>query len=355
MTEKTFTTRRRATLIYPCGEPPAAGSTRQVAPGVLWMRMPMPFKPMHINIWAIEDGNGWAIVDTGLLTCDTTAAWRKLFSDPLSSGGATRVFVTHMHPDHVEMAGWLTRKFNCRLWMTRSEYLTCRMFVCDTGREAPEEAIRFYRKAGWDDVALEYYRTRFGNFGKMTHILPDSYRRLRDKESITIGNRQWTIVVGNGHSPEHACLYCPDLKLLISGDQILPRISSNVSVYPTEPDADPLNDWIKSLKKLKLEIPNDVLVLPSHDEPFHGLHERLDSLISSQSHVLDRLRTSLQDPKRAIDVFNVLFSRTITSEENDHLGLATGESIAHLNYLIGRGEAKMKLDNDGVAWYQMAF
>ena len=315
--------------------------------------MPMPYALSHINLWAIEDGNGWAIVDTGLQTSETTAAWRKLFSGPLGTGGTTRVLVTHMHPDHVGMAGWLTRKFDCRLWMTRTEYLTCRMLVADTGREAPEDGIRFYRKAGWDEDALEHYRTRFGNFGKMTHALPDSYRRLQDKESITIGDHQWTIVVGNGHSPEHACLYCPDLKLLISGDQVLPRISSNVSVFPTEPDADPLEDWMGSLEKLKREVPNDVLVLPAHNEPFRGLHARLDYLASSQVSALERLRTALQQPKRAVDVFHTLFSRQITLNDHSQLGLATGESVAHLNYLIYRGEAIAQIDDDGVAWYRI--
>lgn len=342
----------RPTLVYPCGDAPETGSTHQVAPGVLWIRMPMPFALSHINLWAIEDGNGWTIVDTGLQTSDTTAAWRKLFSGPLSSG-VKRVLVTHMHPDHVGMAGWLTRKFDCRLWMTRLEYLTCRTLVADTGREAPEDGIRFYRKAGWDDDAIEHYRTRFGNFGKMTHALPDSHRRLQDKESILIGEHQWTVVVGNGHSPEHACLYCPALKLLISGDQVLPRISSNVSVFPTEPDANPLEEWMASLEKLKREVPNEVLVLPAHNEPFRGLHERLDYLASSQTNALDRLRTALQQPKRAVDVFSTLFSRQITPGDHSLLGLATGESIAHLNYLIHRGEAMKQLDDDGVAWYRM--
>jgi glyoxylase-like metal-dependent hydrolase (beta-lactamase superfamily II) len=314
----------------------------------------MPFVLSHINLWAIKDGDGWAIVDSGLQTGDTTSAWSKLFAETLSPGQATRVFVTHMHPDHIGMAGWLTRKFDCRLWMTRLEYLTCRTLVADTGREAPADGIRFYHQAGWDEGAIEHYRTRFGSFGKMTHTLPDSFRRLQDKESITIGEHQWKIVVGNGHSPEHACLYCPDLKVLISGDQVLPRISSNVSVFPTEPEANPLADWMASLEKIKREVPNDVLVLPAHNEPFRGLHQRLDYMASSQIDALDRLRAVLHQPQRAIDVFTVLFSRPITSDNHGQFNLATGESIAHLNYLIHRGEATISLDDKGVAWYRAA-
>ncbi len=167
----------------------------------------------------------------------------------------TRVIVTHMHPDHIGMAGWITRKFGCRLWITRLEYLMCRVLSADTGREAPEDALRFYRAAGWDQDALDTYQSRFGGFGKALHALPDSFRRLTDGEEIAIGDHVWRVVVGNGHSPEHACLYCPALKLMISGDQVLPRISSNVSVFPTEPDGDPLRDWLTSLARIKTRVP----------------------------------------------------------------------------------------------------
>src|SRR5439155_26562686 len=156
--------------------------------------------------------------------------------------------------DQVGMAGWLTRKFGVRLWMTPMEYLTCRVMVSDSGREAPPDAIEFYRRAGWSTAAIETYRARFGNFGKHIHPLPDSFRRLDDGEELLIGANTWRVIVGTGHSPAHACLYCPALKVLISGDQVLPRISSNVSVYPTEPDADPMSGWLASLAKLKREV-----------------------------------------------------------------------------------------------------
>ena len=343
----------RPVLDYPCGDAPGSGEVREVAPGVLWLRMPLPFALVHINLWAVRDGGGWAVFDSGVQTSDTAAAWRKLFGTggALSTGGLTRLFVTHMHPDHVGMAGWLTRKFNCRLWMTRLEYLTCRVLVADTGREAPVDGVNFYRRAGWDDDAIESYRARFGGFGKLVHAIPDSYRRLFDDESLRIGDHDWRVVVGNGHSPEHACFHSAELKLFVSGDQVLPRISSNVSVFPTEPDADPLGDWLSSLDKIRSQVPDDVLVLPAHNEPFRGLHARLDHLSRSQHRALDRLRAALAAPKRAVDVFGELFSRPIGSEPN-LLGMATGESIAHLNYLVRRGEARINLADDGVAWYR---
>jgi glyoxylase-like metal-dependent hydrolase (beta-lactamase superfamily II) len=344
----------RSALSYPCGDPPATGQAREIAPGVHWIRMPLPGALSHINLWAIEDDAGWAIVDTGLRSEETTTAWCELFSGPLGGRVATRVLVTHMHPDHVGMAGWLTRKFGCRLWMTRVEYLTCRMLVADTGREAPADGIAFYRRSGWDAEALERYRARFGNFGKMTYTLPDSYRRIKDGEVFTIGRHEWQVLVGTGHTPEHACLYCPALKLLISGDQVLPRISSNVSVHPTEPDADPLGDWLASIAKIRSMLPNDLLVLPAHNEPFRGLHERLDQLAASQIRALERLREALREPRRVVDVFPVLFGRPISPADAVQLSLATGESIAHLNYLVHRGEAMVDTDSEGVARYRRA-
>lgn len=340
-------------LFYPFDTVPGTGQTVEVAPGVLWIRMPMPGVLSHINVWAIEDGGEWVVVDTGLRTPETVAAWCQLMSGPMGGRRVSRVFVTHMHPDHIGMAGWITRKFNCHLWMTRLEYLTCRVLAADSGREAPQDAVDFYRGAGWQDAAMESYRARFGNFGKNVYALPDSYRRLQDGERVVIGSNQWEVVVGHGHSPEHACLYCPDLGLLISGDQVLPRISSNVSVYPIEPDADPASDWMDSLSKMKNLVSDDVLVLPAHNEPFRGLHARLDQLRRSQEVALERLREALSEPKRTVDLFGSLFASKVYSDPMQ-LTLATGETVACLNYLVARGKAIRDTDAGGVFWYRAA-
>jgi glyoxylase-like metal-dependent hydrolase (beta-lactamase superfamily II) len=254
-----------------------------------------------------------------------------------------------MHPDHIGMAGWLARRFDCRLWMTRVEYLTCRVLVADTGRVAPDEGVDFYRRAGWNEDAIADYRARFGQFGSMIFTLPESFRRIRDAERLRIGAHDWQVVVGTGHSPEHACLWCPALGLLIAGDQVLPRISSNVSVFPTEPDADPLHGWLRSIERISRTVTGDVLVLPAHNEPFVGLHMRLAQLEKGHRASLERLREAIERPCRAIDVFSALFGRPIA--DPSILRLATGESLAHLNYLVHRGEARVEYDADGLAWY----
>jgi glyoxylase-like metal-dependent hydrolase (beta-lactamase superfamily II) len=348
--DTTETSAAREALTYPFGAAPEAGQALEVSPGVRWLRMRLPMAALnHINVWALEDGDGWTLVDTGMQTPDTVASWQSALAGPLAGHGVRRVVCTHMHPDHIGMAGWLTRQYDCRLWTTRLEYVTCRMLVADTGREAPADGVRFYHAAGWDDAALEHYRARFGGFGKAVYALPDSYRRVVDGEELVIGGRIWRAVVGHGHSPEHLCLHCPELEVLISGDQVLPRITSNVSVFPTEPDADPLTDWLQSLASIKRRVGDEVLVLPSHNEPFRGLHARLDALIEGHEDRLTRLAAELSTAKRPVDVFSLLFRRRVGVEM---LSMATGESVAHLNCLMHRGVARREVDAAGVAWYR---
>lgn len=336
-------------LVYPLQSIPSPGQAIEVASGVLWLRMPLPMALNHINVWAIADGDSWTVVDTGMQTPDTVAAWQSAFAGALGGRPVGRVICTHMHPDHVGMAGWLTRRFDCPLWMTRLEYVTCRMLVADTGREAPSDAVRFYRAAGWDERAIEDYKARFGGFGRRVHALPDSFHRVSDGDDIEIGGRHWRAVMGSGHSPEHLCLHCAELNLLISGDQVLPRITSNVSLFPTEPDADPLADWLASIDSIRQRVPDGVLVLPSHNEPFRGLHARLAQLDAGHQEALDRLLEALGEPKRAIDVFEVMFRRGVGP---GLLIFATGESLAHLSHLVHRGQVTREFDTEGVAWYR---
>lgn len=337
-------------LAYPLGEPPPPGIAREIAPGVHWVRMPLPFALAWINLWLLADGDGWTIVDTGVATDESREHWRAIFDATLQGKPVKRVICTHMHPDHMGLAGWICRKFDAELWMSRLEYITGRMLVADTGREAPEEGVRYYRAAGWSEDELDSYKVRFGGFGKSVSKMPDTFRRLSDGDVIEIGGRDWHIVTGNGHCPEHVCLWQKEMKLFISGDQVLPRISSNISVFPTEPLGDPLSDWLSSCKSLRARVSNDVLVLPAHNEPFAGLHQRLTQLIDGHERALERLLSRLkQSPKRAVDVFVAVFGRKLGG---DLLNMATGEAIAHLNCLIGRGLARRVKNEGGVIYYE---
>jgi len=285
---------------------PKHGDVNAVADGVEWLRMPLPFALSHINLWMLRDGDGIAIVDTGINSDKSRDVWRAALSDR----PVTRVFVTHLHPDHVGCAGWLCETNDVELWMSREEYLLCRILVADTGRLAPDAGVRFYTAAGFPDGALARYQELFGLFGKFVAKLPESYHRLVDGMSVAIGDSDWEVVVGNGHSPEHACLFNAERNLVISGDQLLPTISSNVSVYPTEPHGNPLRDWLQSLDLLKDRLPEDVLVLPAHGSPFRGAHARLDELIAEHMTALGKLMDMCDEPRRAVDVFPALFRPT---------------------------------------------
>lgn len=326
---------------------PEHGDVNTVADGIEWLRMPLPFALSHINLWMLRDGsrNEIAIVDTGIHSGKSRDVWRTAIADR----GVTHVLVTHLHPDHVGCAGWLCGDYKVELWMTRQEYLLCRILVADTGRPAPEAGVNFYLAAGFPGHALHRYQEMFGMFGKFVAALPESYHRLIDGMAVSIDGSDWEVVVGHGHSPEHACLYNSDRNVVISGDQLLPTISSNVSVYPTEPHGNPLKDWLQSLRTLKQRLPEDVLVLPAHGSPFRGAHLRLDALIEEHTSCLAALVDRCVEPQRAIDVFPALFKAAI-SESN--LIMATGESIAHLNYLLYEGTIEVEPDADGVLWYR---
>lgn len=341
-------------LQYPFRQRPDPGEALTVRPGIHWLRMPMPFVLNHINLWVLEGPDGWTVIDTGLRTVDVAAAWNNLLAPEGALGGrrVARVVVTHMHPDHVGMAGWLTRRFDCPFHMTRLEYLNCRVMVADTGREAPPDGLRFYARAGWSERDLDHYRMRFGEFGKMIHPLPDSFERLTDGQVLRLDHNDWEVIVARGHSPEHACLYCRELDVLISGDQILPKITSNTSVYPIEPSADPIGDWLTSIEDIRRRVPDSVLVLPAHNDPFLGLHLRLQQLHDSTLLAMGRVRQALTEPRRVIDLVREVFPSPIANNPTQ-LGLATGETIAHLNYLSRQGHVRVERREDA-DWYRLA-
>lgn len=338
-------------LTYPLGRRgPETGELIEIGPGVGWARLPVPGALKHINIWVLEDEGGVAIVDTGLDIPQSREAWDALFAGPLAGLTVTRVICTHFHPDHLGLAGWLTERFAVPLWMTRGEWLFARMLVADVREAPPAEAIAWWRSAGWSEERIEAEAARgWGRFARMVSPVPVSFVRVQDGERLRLGTRTWRVVMGSGHSPEHACLVDDEAGLIIAGDQVLPRITSNVSLSLSEPEADPLGEWLDSIARLK-QLPESLLVLPSHGEPFTGLHARLDALDHGHRDRLDALHAQLDEPRRAVDCFGILFRRQI---DDSILGLATGEALAHLRHLEAQGRAVREV-RDGVHWYRRA-
>jgi glyoxylase-like metal-dependent hydrolase (beta-lactamase superfamily II) len=353
LTNPRFTATIAAGLTYPWGKfRPAAGKTHRIADGISWASIPMPGSLGHINTWLLDDGdNGYAAVDTGLLLAECSNAWKALFAGDLKDQNLSRVICTHLHPDHIGLAGWLCKKFGVELWMTRGEWLTARMLTSDKRDTAPDMFFTLQRGAGWDQAVLdEMAADGWGRFGRMVYDFPVSYRRVKHGDVLMLGQHRWDVVVGSGHSPEHACLLNATTGVLVSGDQVLPRISSNVSVVLTEPEADPLGEWLDSIDRL-LELPADLLVCPAHGEPFTGLHTRLIALRDEHHRRLDDVAAAMAEkPVRAVDCFRLLFNREINGQNREQ---ATGEALAHLYRLERDGRAKRDV-RDGVYWYEAA-
>ena len=335
-----------APLRYPFDPHPAEGEAVEIAEGVLWMRLPLPMALDHVNVYALDDGDGWTIVDTGFDTKRSPAIWEKLLAGPLGGRPVNRLIVTHHHPDHIGLAGWFMEK-GAELWTTRTAYLTARMLTLDEQAVPPSETIRFWQSCGMAPDVLEKRRTeRPFNFADIVTPMPLGYRRIQQGQTVHFGGRAWDVHIGNGHAPEHATFWSRDDNLVISGDQILATISPNVGVYPTEPEADPLEEWLEACERLKQFAHPDQLVLPGHKLPFTGLPTRMRQLIDNHHHALDRLLEDLKTPKTAGECFHILFKRKIGDGE---YGLALVESMAHVLHLYQLGKLHRTRREDG-AW-----
>ena len=307
-------------LTYPFGgaEPDAHG-VMPVAPGIGWVRLHVPGPLKHVNCWLLDDDGGVALVDTGMNTTEARDAWKALSKGPLAGVRVTQMIGTHFHPDHIGLAGWMCDKHGCPLVMTRGEWLTARMLVADAREAVPGEMLAFWRGAGWDEAQIAHASERgWAGFRRIVTPLPLGYTRIQHGDTLRIGQTEWQIVVGSGHSPEHACLY------------------------------DPVGEWFESIARLK-QLPDDLLVLPGHGDPFTGLHARLDAMDREHRERLDELEVFLAEPKRAIDCFGRLFRRAIGP---DMLGMATGEALAHVRRLEVEGRAVRSFE-DGVWWWRV--
>ncbi len=338
-------------LQYPLGDTlPALGQTIEVAPGVRWLRMGLPFALDHINLWLLKDQqdgmDGWTIVDCGISNDATRAAWEQVFATQLQGLPVLRVVTTHMHPDHMGLAHWLTERWGCRLWASATDWNAARIATQSTLGFGGERAAAFFASHGLaDPEAQAKVRGRSNYYASMVPTVPAEYRRLMDNQVLRIGAADWQCIAGYGHAPEHISLWCANKNVLISGDMVLPRISTNMSVIDIEPEANPLKLYLDSLARYDT-LPTKTLVLPSHGKPFTGLHTRVAQLRAHHDERLaDVMQACAERPSHAADLLPVLFKRPLDLHQTT---FAMGESIAHLHALWFDGRLQRQHGNDGV-------
>jgi len=338
-------------LQFPHAAAPAPGTTLEVVPGLRWLRLPLPFALDHINLWLLEDGAGWTIVDCGIATDACRGLWEQIFAGwPGGSGRAfqaARVLVTHYHPDHAGLAHWLCQRFDATLWMAQAEYLSTHAIRAGIAGYTPDNLLAMYRRNGLAGEALEKLALRGNRYRLAVPEFPQSYRRIMDGDELAIGGRSWRVIMGYGHAPEHAALYCAELGALISGDMVLPKISTNVSVWSIDPEGNPLQQFLDSLKRYAA-LPADTLVLPSHGLPFRGLRERIEQLEEHHRQHFETLQEACARPLSAFDAIATLFQRELDTHQ---LYFAMGEAMAHLHCLYYRGALRREPGADGVIRY----
>ena len=333
-------------LDFPFPDAPAPGAHVELSPGVRWLRMPMPGSLNHINLYLLRCDGGWTAVDTGLGDGTTREHWEQVFVGSLDGEPIRRVLVTHLHPDHIGQAGWLCERWQVPLAMSRTEYYQARVFSQPDARGPSWQADAFYRGAGLlgeEYDALRERTQRGGGYAEMVTPLPPSYERLKEGDRLRLADTDFTVRVGAGHSPEHVCLYSAERDLLVAGDQVLPSITSNVSVHANEPEADPLSEWLASHERF-LELPDETLVLPAHGLPFRGLRRRLRDLVDHHEERMALLRERCREPATARDGLDVLFRRELDDFQRM---MALGETIAHLHTLLARGDVTRRRDERG--------
>ena len=340
-------------LPYPFvkGWAPEPGKPFEVSAGVFWLRMPLPGSLNHINLWLLKDNEEWVIVDTGIDAESCKGVWEQVFETFCLPSQVNRIYITHFHMDHIGLASWLALKCHARIYMTRGEFARYHGIVIRDEEKNTETVRSYYHSLGFDqdtcNATVKFFKA--DNKPKEARVQPEQVSYIKEGDRFTTGGNQWEVIGGNGHSPEHACFYNEEDQIMISGDQSLPRISSNVSIYPGNNDKNPLGDWISSCEKLRDRIPQQVTILPAHQEPFRNNPARMQYIIDEHQIQLDVLRTALVDPQNVTSARRHLFDRKLDPVQKV---LATGETMAHLRYLTESGEVKEWLDDDGIIWFQ---
>ena len=333
-------------LRFPHATPPDDGDFREVAPGILWLRLALPFQLNHVNLFLIKDDDGWALVDAGIGDKRTRAVWEDLLAGRLGGRRLSRLIVTHFHPDHAGLAGWLAERCGLELSMSQTDYLFSQNMRHNPQAIDSPSYRAFYLRHGLPPAAIDPVLTRGHGYLRMTTDLPPSYRRLVAGEALRIGGRTFEIMTGGGHAPEQVMLLCRAEKLFFPADQVLARISPNIRVNGWEPHANPLGDYLASLAALRAAVPDDVLVLPAHNLPFFGLHQRIDELIQHHQFRCDEIEAACRlRPHTAAELLPVLFKRALDEHQT---GFAFGEVLAHVNLMQRRGRLTARTDADGL-------
>ncbi|MDR2016950.1 MAG: MBL fold metallo-hydrolase [Burkholderiales bacterium] len=342
-------------LRYPYATPPAPGAVLEVAPDVLWLRMPLPFALDHINLWLLRDTDGYVLIDCGLGDKMTRALWERHFHAILRDLSITRILITHHHPDHLGNADWLMQRFACPLSMTAGEFLMAHAIFHSCAPFTAEATFALFRTHGTEAVYLDAFAAQADLYRAGVPSLPARYHRLNNDidRTIDIDTNPWQVIIGQGHAPEHASFYAPTKKLLISGDMLLPKISTHISIWAFEPESDPLTYFLDSLNAMAA-LPDNTLVLPSHGLPFYGISERIVQLREHHKERLNDLREALRlasRPLSAAEMLSELFPRELDIHQRF---FAISETIAHLNHLWLRDEADRHIDDDGIIRFSLA-
>jgi len=337
-------------LRFPFDTPPEPGAAVEVAEGILWLRLPLPMALDHVNVYALADADGWTLIDTGMNSRKTRDIWEAALAGPLAGKTVARVLLTHHHPDHVGLVGWFQDR-GAELLTTRTAWLYARMLTLDVQDRPSAESLQFYQRAGTSpEMLAKRANERPFNFADMVAPMPLGFTRVEEGETLTLGGRRWRVRLGQGHAPDHITLWSEVDELVIGGDQLLPGISPNIGVYPTEPEADPLTEWLEATARFVPHAREDQLVLPGHKLPFTGLPFRLQQMAENHDQALERLLGHLHEPETAAGCFPALYKRPIGEGE---FGLALVEAVAHLNCLLRRGQVCRSLRADG-AWLWQA-
>lgn len=341
---KTQVDRPKSAVEYPHQDYPSEGTVTEVHPGVYWLSTPLPFKLKAINLWLLKDGDGWTIVDCGYKSKDVQRQWRKVWEANLGDRPVNRLIVTHFHPDHMGNSGWLSETWNLAPYMSETEWLAANLAVNRFGSDDVDHRAQFYTKHGLDRERLDIFVSGVVRYGAGCSV-PGSYHRIHDGHEFTIDGRSWKVLVGHGHSPEHVCLYCEEEAVLISGDQILPEITPNVSVWPSEPDANPLQGFLDTMARFRMLLRSETLVLPSHRRPFVGVHTRFDELEHHHHARLQKVTDAVGSGITAGELLEVLFQANLDGHQ---MGFAMNEALAHLNFLMHQGKLRRLCDSDGL-------